>query len=461
MITLQETIRVPRPIADCFRYLADFSTSEQWDPGVYRASKLTPGEPKPGSEFDLILNSAGRRVPMRYTVTALDAPLRIDLQGQGDGFSAHDVIRLRSVGPDSTDIEYHAELRFQGPAGHVEKLLNPLMVRMGKRAVNGLQQALTRQTEIQRPGLADRLGHALLLPAALRFTEHGYLAMANKGLSDSVGGKTAVITGATTGLGLAAACELSRLGASVVLVGRDSLKVARAARSVREFSGAATDKVSTCEAELSSLAEVKRVGAELANRYPRIDILINNAGALFAEHGLTADGHERALAINLLCPWLLTNLLLPSLSQARGRVINVSSGGMYLQPLKLGDMQFANEPYDGSKAYARAKRALVAVTEYWAQQNPQIFFSSMHPGWAATPGVAKSLPAFNRRMQGWLRDSRMGADTMVWLASSQAPIGHSGKFWFDRQPRPTSVLPGTAVSKDQCSTLLQWLESNT
>lgn len=461
MISLQETIRVPRSVGDCFRYLADFSTSEQWDPGVYRATKLTAGEPRAGSEFDLILNSAGRRIPMRYTVTALEAPLRIDLQGQGDGFSAHDVIRLRPLGPQSTEIQYHAELRFQGPASHVEKLMNPLMVRMGKRAVAGLQQALTPQTEVQYPGLAERVGQALLLPAALGFTERGYLSMKNKGLSDYLDGKRVLITGATAGLGLAAACELSRLGAAVVLVGRDSLKLARAAKSVRNFSGASHEQVATFEAELSSLNDVKRAGAELARLYPRIDVLINNAGALFAEHGTSVDGHERALAINLLCPWLLTGLLLPALAAARGRVINVSSGGMYLQPLRLDDMQFLNEPYDGSKAYARAKRALVSVTEHWAQQHPEIFFSSMHPGWAATPGVEKSLPAFNQRMRRWLRDARMGADTMVWLASSEAPLSHSGKFWFDRQPRPTALLPGTAVSATQQAELLQWLADNT
>lgn len=460
MISLQETIKVPRSIADCFRYLADFSTSEQWDPGVYRATKLTPGLPGAGSEFDLILNSAGRRIPMRYTLTALDAPLRIDLHGQGDGFSAHDVIRLRALGPDTTEIEYHAELRFQGPVSHVEKLMNPLMVRMGKRAVAGLQQALTRQSVVAPTRFTERLAHSLVLPAALRFTERGYLAMPNKGLSDYLDGQRVLITGATAGLGLAAACELSRLGADVVLIGRDALKLARAARSVRDFSGATADKVDTFEAELSSLQEVKRAGTELRALYPHIDVLINNAGALFAEHGTTGEGHERALAINLLCPWLLTNQLLPSLGAARGRVINVSSGGMYLQPLKLDDMQFRNEPYDGSKAYARAKRALVAITGHWARQHPQIFFSSMHPGWAATPGVEKSLPAFNRRMQRWLRDARMGADTMVWLASSAAPLGHSGQFWFDRQPRPTAVLPGTAVSAAQLDALLRWLDDN-
>jgi dehydrogenase/reductase SDR family member 12 len=461
MISLQEKIQVSRSIADCFRYLADISTSEQWDPGVYRATKLTPGAPVAGTEFDLILNSAGRRVPMRYQLLNVEAPWRLELHGSGEGFNVHDVIRLRALGQDRTEIEYQTELRFTGAISHVEALLNPLMARMGRRAVAGLQQALTTDTAVRGGGLADRLAYATLLPAASRFTERGYLRMPNKGLSDYIDGRCVIITGATAGLGLAAACELSRLGAEVVLVGRDAFRLARAARSVREFSGAAQDKIRTFEAELSSLNEVRRAGAELAQLYPHTDVLINNAGALFAEHGNSVDGHERALAINLLCPWLLTQSLLPALSKNRGRVINVASGGMYLQSLKLDDMEFVNEPYDCSKAYARAKRALVALTGHWAEQYPDIHFSSMHPGWAATPGVEKSLPAFHRRMQRWLRDARMGADTMVWLASSTAPLAQSGKFWFDRQPCPTAVLPGTDVTPTQLAGLLDWLREHT
>lgn len=459
MITLQEKIQIPRPIADCFRYLADISTCEQWDPGVYRAVKLTAGAAATGSEFDLILNSAGRRVPMRYRLQKLESPYRIELHGEGEGFSTVDIIRLRPLGHDRTEVDYQAELRFDGAIRHVEAVLNPLMVRMGRKAVSGLQRALTHETEVAPIRLGERLGYRTLVPAAMRFTERGYLAMPNKGLSDYLDGKRVVITGATAGLGLAAACELSRLGAEVILVGRESLRLARAARQVRDFSGAAADKIRVLEAELSSLEEVRRISEVLNRSYPHIDVLINNAGALFAEHGTTVDGHERALAINLLCPWLLTEQLLPALSRSRGRVINVASGGMYLQPLRLDDMQYLNQPYDGSKAYARAKRALTAVTEYQAARHPEIFFSSMHPGWAATPGVAKSLPAFNQRMQRWLRDARMGADTMVWLASSRAPLSASGKFWFDRRPAPTAVLPGTDVSTQQRADLINWLET--
>lgn len=461
MITLQETITVARPIADCFRYLVDFSTSEQWDPGVYRAEKLTPGAPQAGTEFALMLNSAGRRVPMRYQLRAAKFPQRIELSGSGTGFCADDVIELRALDNNLTEIRYQAKLSFDKNMSRAESLLKPWLIRMGRRAVNGLQRALTLDTQVAPRSLAEVLAYKTILPAALSFTERGYLAMRNKGLSNYVDGKRIIITGATAGLGLAAATELARLGANVVLLGRDALRLASAAKQVQDVSGALAENIDIVEAELSSLAEIHRVGALLNRRYGQIDVLINNAGALFQQHARTDEGHERALAINLLCPWLLTEQLLPSLARSRGRVINVASGGMYLQSLRLDDMQFVQESYDGSKAYARAKRALVAVTEYQAQHNPAVFFSSMHPGWAATPGVAQSLPAFNQRMQRWLRDSRMGADTMVWLASSQAPLSTPAAFWFDRRPRPTAVLPGTAVSAAQQAALISWLKSQT
>ena len=177
-------------------------------------------------------------------------------------------------------------------------------------------------------------------------------------------------------------------------------------------------------------------------------MLINNAGALFAERGETSEGHERALAVNLLTPALLTKRLEPMLAERRGRVINVVSGGLYLQGLALDDLDYQRGDYDGTKAYARAKRGLLALTRLWAEDETRIGWHAMHPGWAATPGVARSLPAFDRRMQPFLRTPRQGADTMVWLASHPAAAPHgedSVGFWFDRAQRPDALLPGTAV----------------
>ena len=459
MIRLEEIITVPRTLESCFRYLRDFSTSEQWDPGVYRAVKSTPGPVREGTCFDLLLNSAGRRVPMHYRIARLTPNREIVLQGEAEGLHALDIISLQDVGQENTRIRYRADLSFTGVAGRIEPLLRPWLRRVGREAMAGLHAALTPALTLPEPTAMERLAHRAVLPAAWSFTERGYLRMADRGLSDFVDGRTFVITGPTSGLGLAAACELARLGARLVLVGRGAGRLAAAEAAIRDFSGCPSEQLHGIEADLSLETELQRVVPLIQAVAPRLDGLINNAGALFETREETAEGHERALAINLLAPWRLTSLLLPQLEAAGGRVINVGSGGLYAQALHTEDMGFASEAYNGSKAYARAKRALVDLTDCAARAVPGVAFHSMHPGWAATPGVAKSLPAFNARMGRWLRDPHMGADTMVWLATSRAAAQGTGRFWFDRLPRPTALLPGTAVTQAQRQQLIAYLSA--
>lgn len=459
MVRLEEQIEVERPVADCYRYLSDFSTCEQWDPGVYRAMKDSPGAPAVDSAFRLILNSAGRRLPMRYRLEAMTPESELVLSGEGEGFSVRDRIGFEPLDAGRTRIHYQAELTFNAGMRAAEPVMRPFLNRMGKKAVAGLKRAMTVDEKPPAPGVADWLGYKTLLPAAWSFTERGYLAMPDKGLSEFMDGRTVAITGPTSGLGLAAACELARLGADLLLIGRDAAKLRAAEEAIIDFSGCDPRRLKSYQSDLSLVGQTREVGEHIRDQVPRLDALINNAGALFAERGETEEGHERALAINLIAPWVLTETLMPSLQAAGGRVVNVASGGMYAQPLRLDDMQYEKEDYDGSKAYARAKRGLVAATEYLAeQQGPSaVTFNSMHPGWAATPGVEKSLPAFNEKMQKWLRDSRMGADTMVWLASAHAVRHETGRFWFDRKPRPTAVLPGTKVTPAQRDQLVGWL----
>ncbi len=196
---------------------------------------------------------------------------------------------------------------------------------------------------------------------------------------------------------------------------------------------------------------IASVAAGITKQWPQIDALINNAGALFGKRETTETGYELGFAVNFMAPYLLTQSLLPALAK-HARVINVVSGGMYMQGLKPRDWQFEQESYDGAKAYARAKRALMTTTEKWAADYPTLNFSAMHPGWAATPGVEKSLPSFNKKMQKRLRDSQMGADTMVWLASTGNDLP-SGKLWFDRQQVPTDVISKTKVTPARRSRL--------
>jgi dehydrogenase/reductase SDR family member 12 len=126
-------------------------------------------------------------------------------------------------------------------------------------------------------------------------------------------------------------------------------------------------------------------------------------------------------------------------------VITVSSGGMYTQRLDLATLQLPASHYRGATAYARAKRAQVALSAEWARRlaGTGVAFHAMHPGWVDTPGIAAALPAFHRLTRPILLSPEQGADTITWLAT--APPGRlgSGQFWHDRRPRPEHLLPWT------------------
>jgi NAD(P)-dependent dehydrogenase (short-subunit alcohol dehydrogenase family) len=193
-----------------------------------------------------------------------------------------------------------------------------------------------------------------------------------------------------------------------------------------------------------------------------IDVLINNAGALFNEWGETDEGVEQSFALLLLSPWRLTRALHPLLREAPGRVVNVISGGMYSQRLNVDRLEASPEGYGGAKAYARCKRALMVVTEEWAKDwaDDGIVVNAMHPGWADTPGVESSLPGFHRLTKRILRTPEEGADTIVWLAAATEAGEVSGKLFLDREPRTTHLLDRTRERDDGAERrrLLEFLE---
>jgi NAD(P)-dependent dehydrogenase (short-subunit alcohol dehydrogenase family) len=452
---LEEYITVKRTIADCFAYLRDFSTIEQWDPSVLSACKLSPGPVQVGSEYQLKLKLFGsRQLDMHYTQVAIDEHELLVLHGHGSNVSALDTLQFKSLDAETTEIHYRAALDINGLAPPVFWLLKPVFNRIGDHAARGLKLAL-EIPERPKPSLKDAIGDRLLVPAVINFGRRGYSRQNRKSHASRVDGKIIAITGPTAGLGLSAACELARLGATLLLIGRDHRRLALAVNQIADFSGCADDKLHCYQVDLSSLENTAKVAAEIIIDYPEIDVLINNAGALFNEREITAEGFERSLAVNFLSPMLLTKALRPSF-HPQSRVINVVSGGLYTQSIRLDDMQYRQPPFNGSKAYARAKRALLTASQHSAKD---FCIHNMHPGWAATPGVAKSLPAFNKALRKQLRDSRMGADTMVWLASAtELEDFKDTQLWFDRRIHTANVVPGTASSEHDTEALCQWCD---
>jgi NAD(P)-dependent dehydrogenase (short-subunit alcohol dehydrogenase family) len=251
-------------------------------------------------------------------------------------------------------------------------------------------------------------------------------------------GATVVVTGATSGLGAEIARGVAAAGASVVAVGRNAERGRAVAASIVEHGGDATFEA----CDLSDLDDVRRLAALLADRHAHLHALVHNAGALHAERAETPQGLERTWATMVVAPHLLTRLL----ADRTDRAIWMSSGGMYLQPVDLTDLGWERRSWDGTRAYAQAKRAQIDLVAEAAGRGEPPLAVAMHPGWADTPGVADSLPGFDRVMGPLLRSATEGADTAVWLCWQPADELEAGGFYFDRRPRGTVRWPGTRTS---------------
>ncbi len=263
----------------------------------------------------------------------------------------------------------------------------------------------------------------------------------------SMDGKRAVVTGATGGLGAATCRRLAELGAEIVVVARNEDKAIELVSELREIGPEASYEL----ADLSLMSEVRGLAVRLS-RLDRIDVLVNNAGALFAERAETPEGIERTFALNLLSQYLLTTELLPSLERsAPARVILVSSGGMYTQRLKPDDLEYEKAEFKGAAAYARTKRGQVVLAQEWARRwkDRGIVVHAMHPGWADTPGVTGALPMFDKLVGPLLRTPEEGADTIVYLAASDRAADVTGLFWLDRRPRSVHYLGATRETPEE------------
>ncbi len=263
-------------------------------------------------------------------------------------------------------------------------------------------------------------------------------------------GKVVLVTGAGSGLGLAACEGYARLGASVRALGRDQARAEEAVRQITDAVPGADVRPEACD--VSSLRELRTFAERFGAAEPALHVLVNNAGVMPDEREHSVDGNELMFATHVLAPFALTALLSELLkASAPSRVINVSSGGMYDQSIPGDDLQSEQTSYGPKKLYARTKREEVVITEQWAQRlsGSGVVVHSMHPGWADTEGVQNWMPVFRALTRPIIRTPEQGADTIVWMGAAPEPAQSSGKFWHDRRVRPTNYMIGASADSDQ------------
>lgn len=266
-------------------------------------------------------------------------------------------------------------------------------------------------------------------------------------------GRHIAVTGATSGLGEATARQLSGLGAHTHLIVRDRAKAERVAAALPGESN-------IWIADLSDLDSVRACADEIASAAVPLAGLVHNAGALPARRTESAQGHELTMALHVLGPVLLTDLLLPGLAENQGRVVFVTSGGMYAQRLPVRNPDYTRGEYTGTAAYARSKRTQVELLPLLAERWAPARVYAMHPGWADTPGVTDSLPTFAKVMAPILRDPAAGADTTTWLLATE-PAPPSGGLWMDRVERPTAYLGRHAATDEARIRMWEWVAEQT
>ena len=247
----------------------------------------------------------------------------------------------------------------------------------------------------------------------------------------SMAGKTVIITGASSGIGLEAALGIAKLGARVVMVSRDKKRGLDAVEYVKTNSG--NKSIDLILSDFSSLKNVRKLASDIKKKYKRIDVLLNNAGGIFGKRAVTVDGFEWTFAVDHLAPFLLTNLLLPVLKKSGNvRIVTVASMAHMMGHINFDDLM-GEKKYGEMTAYSQAKLANVLFASELAKRlkGTKVTSNSLHPGVVHTK-FAQSGSVFNRTLYnifGFLMETpAQGARTSVYAASSPALNGVTGKY---------------------------------
>ncbi|HEY5072261.1 MAG TPA: SDR family oxidoreductase [Caulobacteraceae bacterium] len=270
-------------------------------------------------------------------------------------------------------------------------------------------------------------------------------------------GKVVAITGGTSGIGQVAAVELAQRGARIILIARNAARAAEVLADIKRARPGVSHRA--LQADLASILDTRKVAAEIATSEPRIDVLINNAGALFNRREVSADGLEMTFAVNHMAYFVLTAGLIPTLrASAPARIVNTASGAHRGASLDFNDLQ-SGRHYLGFQAYGRSKLCNILFTRELARRlaGGGVTANCLHPGFVATRFGARSgglVQALLPVAKLAAISPRKGARTIVWLASSPQVAAVSGRYFHRCEPE----TPSAEAQEDTAAARL-WSES--
>jgi len=255
--------------------------------------------------------------------------------------------------------------------------------------------------------------------------------------SRQMDGRVCVVTGATSGIGYVTARELARQGATVTVVGRNRDRTARCVAQIRQETG--SEAVDSLLADLSSMTQVRALAEAVKARHTRLDVLVNNAGAIFLTRHTTVDGYEMTFALNHLAPFLLTNLLLDRLkASVPARIVTTASVAHTGAKIAFDDPNFQHSFYNAWSAYSQSKLANIMFTYELARrlEGTGVTANAFHPGVVAS-GFAHNGPLLSVAMtlaRPMMVSAEEGAKTAIYVASSPAVEGVTGQYFTKEHP---------------------------
>ncbi len=408
--------RIEAEPAHVYRVLADVDAYGEWNPWITRGVGVVR---KVGDEVLVEATLGKTKMPVRHRALVAAPPTRFGWCDRGWFTPFASGRRLRWIEPFEGGTRLVSQIQFYGPFVHLAWRLHGAAIRTGMTA--------------EAAALASRAAAIARSGASARFDPLS--AATEKPLA----GKTCVVTGPTHGIGRPTALTLGELGARVLLLCRDR---AKGEELVRELAARGAEG-EVVQVDLASLRDVERAAAEVLQRAPALDVLVNNAGVLNHERRETADGFEESFGVNFLAHFLLTNRLLPALEAApAGRIVNVSSNTHGIaRGFDFADYNWTRRRFLGIPAYAHSKLAILLFNRSLARRlaGTRVTSNAVHPGLVATGMGTDNLGALvNRLVQPVFLTPEEGAMTSIHLAASPAVAGCQGEYFVDsRIARPS------------------------